>query len=52
MSFNEGDDIVPVIIGQPLDLAVLIGTKIFRAFFLGRCLGNRVESDLERTLNF
>ena len=52
MALDEGDDIVPVIIGQPLGLSFFIGAKIFGSFFLGWFLGDLVETDLERSLHF
>ena len=51
MALDEGDDVVAVVVGQPLSFTVLIGAKVFGSFFLGWFLGNLVEADLQWTLD-
>ena len=51
MALDEGDDVVAVVVGQPLSFTVLIGAKVFGSFFLWWFLGNLVEADLQWTLD-
>ena len=52
MTIDKIDDVVPVVVGQPLGLTVLVGAKVFRSFFLGWLLCDLSEADLEGALNF
>ena len=52
VALDEGDDVVPVVVGQPLSLAGLVLAKVFRSFFLGWFLRDLRKSNLEGALSF
>ena len=52
MTIDKIDDVVPVVVGQPLGLTVLVGAKVFRTLFLRWFLGNLGKADLEWPLPF
>ena len=52
MSLDKFDDIITVIIGEPLGLSLLVFAEIFRSLFLGWCLCDLGKSNLEGALSF
>ena len=52
MSLDKFDDIIPIVICEPLGLSLLVFAEIFRSLFLGWCLCDLSKAYLERTLSF
>ena len=52
MAPDEGDDVVSVVVGQPLDFPFLVLAEVFRSLLLGWLLSDFREADLEWPLGF